>query len=909
MYAPARTHAPFQGLLAVGALLGAGAAPEELYAAVAASVAGALGFRTVAVNVHRPADDELAVELVHGSAETRAALEGTVSQEADWAALLDPAHEVSGAFFVPAGAVDWQNAGPAYWVPDLPEPLDPGAWSPHDALLVPLRTGGGELLGVLSVDEPEDGRRPGPEECGLLGAYGAHLSQALESWRRGQEQRLQREALERLAEVSAAAWRSVEAAPVAAAVAQAAGEALGWEEVEVAVRRDGRLATLAGPARLDGYPADAAAALLTIGEEREGCRLLAACAAPQAWGPPLGVGQGRRGWREHAVLVPLADRSGRLAGLLRAAGPAERTQPPPGRLRLLSAFAAQAAAALDSAASAALRESEARKAAVLAAALDAVVTLDHTGRLLEVNPAALDMFGFARNEVLGRHVSDILAPPARREEHRATVMGYLRALAAGRREGERVQTSARRANGDRFPCELAVRRIAADGAPLFTAYLRDVSDRVAAQRGLEEERDRARHAALHDALTGLPNRTAVEQRLAALDLAQAAPVVALVVDLDDFQLVNVSLGHVAGDELLRAVAERFASAAGPDALLARLGGDGFVLVLEGVPDAAGAAAALRAALEAPFEVAGIELPVQATLGTALARTPEEVRSLLRRADIARARAKAAGVAMLAFAAEHDDASRRLGLATGLRRAIERDELELHFQPLVALAEDRLAGVEALVRWRRPDGSLVPPAEFIPFAETSGLIEPLGAWVIDRAAAQAAAWPGVVVGVNVSPRQLQAGDPARTIAEALARHGVAPDRFAVEITETALRGGEERVARNLEAIRALGVRLALDDFGADYSSLARLRESPVETVKLDRSFLAGVPEDPKAWRLLSAIAGLVHALGLRCVVEGIETPAQRAAVRELGVAFGQGYGLGRPVPAAELDALIAAARPA
>lgn len=256
---------------------------------------------------------------------------------------------------------------------------------------------------------------------------------------------------------------------------------------------------------------------------------------------------------------------------------------------------------------------------------------------------------------------------------------------------------------------------------------------------------------------------------------------------------------------------------------------------------------------------------------------------------------------MVFSSDADDARRRLTLAVDLRRALARDELELHFQPLVWLGGGELGGLEALVRWRRADGTLVPPGDFIPFAEASGLIEPLGEWVLEEACRQARAWldaglPPVPVGINVSPRQLRRPGLARRITKALARHGVDSDLLVVEITESGLRGDGGRLEPGVRQLVDAGLRWALDDFGADWSSLARLRELPVELLKVDRAFLRKVPGDPRARGLLEAILGLAEALGARAVVEGIESQAQLDFLATTSCSLGQGFLLGRPAPA-------------
>ncbi len=908
MSAAAHPPLPFDGLLEVGRLVRAGGSLGDLHEAMAAAVARSLGFATAVVNLHRRATDDFVVAAVHGDAQVRTALHGATSTWAQWQPLFDAHFDLGGATFVPAGTVAWDDGLPTH------VPLRCGGlqhhdgWDPEDALFAPLLDSAGAIAGVLSVDEPLDGRRPTSEEGAALVAFAAHLAGALETRRLVASQARRDQALEHLARVAAAALRIDDPAGSVGPVAEAVRDALGFAVVEVAVAGDGVLgaaAALGDAPRLDGLPLAELAALLEGWPAEEGCHRVPADGAPPGWGPAGRQGAGPGGWRLHGLVVPLTDRAGRLAGALRAGAPRDLEAPPAGVLRLLRAFALQAAAAIDSAGAAAVRRSEARKGAMLASALDAIVTVDADGLLVEFNPAAERTFGVARADVIGTPMADLVVPDRLRHHHSAAFAAELRGEGRGKVVGQRVEVPARRANGEEFPAEIAVVRIDAEGPPQFTAYLRDISDRVADRRALAEQRDRAQHAAHHDALTGLPNRAGAEERLAAL-AAAGTDVLALRVVLDDLALVTSSLGHAAGDEVLRRVARRLAAEAGSRGFAARLDGAAFLVVRPaGRAEPLHAAASVHRLLRAPVPVAGTPVPVAVSVGVALAGPGDPSADVLRRADIAAERARATATPSVLFAREHDDAAERLGLAAGLRRALDDDELELHFQPLVAVAApDRPVGFEALLRWRPRGGALVPPGRFIPFAESSGLIEPIGEWVLDAACRQIAAWgggeEGPVVGVNVSPRQLRRTDVARLVTRALARHGVPPSRLCIELTETALRGAElSTVRETLEALGALGVRTAIDDFGADYSSLRRLRELPVQMVKVDRSFLDDVPGDRRGEDLLAAIAALAGALGLRTVVEGVERPEQLALLGELGVEFAQGFLLGRPAPPGEV----------
>jgi len=382
--------------------------------------------------------------------------------------------------------------------------------------------------------------------------------------------------------------------------------------------------------------------------------------------------------------------------------------------------------------------------------------------------------------------------------------------------------------------------------------------------------------------------------------------------------VNDSLGHVAGDRVLRLLAARlFEELEG--CVVARLDGASFLVLLEhlradGVATASATARWVHDTIGRPLEVEGVEVALRASVGVAVLPPGEAAAGeLLKRADVAVGRAKASGGGTAVYEHEAEPPRHRLSLAAELRRAIARDELELHFQPLVRLAptgEDSLCGLEALLRWRRADGELVPPGHFIPFAETSGLIEPLGEWVLEEAGRQLRAWgdaglPAVPVNVNVSPRQLARAGLARRVAAMLDRLGVDPALLVVELTESGLREGGAGLDAAVRAFGDVGVRWALDDFGADWSSLSRLRELPVEVLKVDRAFLRHVPRDPRACDLLGAILALADALGARTVVEGIETPEQLEFVRRAGGGIGQGFLLGRPVPVGEATALLGA----
>jgi len=425
----------------------------------------------------------------------------------------------------------------------------------------------------------------------------------------------------------------------------------------------------------------------------------------------------------------------------------------------------------------------------------------------------------------------------------------------------------------------------------------------------------------HDGLTGLPNRTALEAHLAAL-LARPGcgrDVALLYVGLDHFKVVNDSLGRAAGDELLVLVGERLTAGAPPGAMVARLGGDEFVVVETGgdVQGVTSLAAGLLVSLAVPMTIEGVEIETSASIGAAQSGADSDTaEGLLRNADIAMYRAKARGrnTWELHDGTVSDPAIDRLRLIGELRRGIERGELRVHYQPRIDLATGEMESVEALVRWQHPTRGLLSPAHFIDLAEETGLVRPLGAWVLEEAVRQAVQWRDtrhttgrtpVEMSVNLSPRQLAAGDVVEVVTGILQRHGLEPALLTLEITETALVTDADAALAALTALKRLGVQLAVDDFGTGYSSLTYLQRFPVDELKIDQSFVAGLGTGPGDTAIVASCVQLAHAIGLRAVAEGVETEDQRRALVELGCDVGQGYLFSRPVPAVDLDATVAA----
>jgi diguanylate cyclase (GGDEF)-like protein/PAS domain S-box-containing protein len=461
----------------------------------------------------------------------------------------------------------------------------------------------------------------------------------------------------------------------------------------------------------------------------------------------------------------------------------------------------------------------------------------------------------------------------------------------------------------------------AEGRPAFIhGVMLDITEAKKAEEQLA-------FLAYHDRLTGLPNRAMFEELLE-LALARARrhdlAVAVLALDLDEFKLVNDSLGHEAGDQLLRAVSERLREATRETDLVARQGGDEFLLLLADLEtsartplpgDADGAmliaesvAARIQEALREPFRVEGTEVYVTASIGISLfPHHGADGAALLRLADAAMFQSKRTGPGGYVIHAPTDaDALTKLSLTTRLRRAVEERNWELHYQPLVDLADGRMVGVEALLRWPDPNGGLVPPGDFIPLAEEMGLIEAIGDWVVEELCRQDRRWReeglDLEISFNLSTRELWRPELADRIAARLTSSGTPPEKVVVEVTESAAMVDPDRTRQILLGLRERGLRIALDDFGSGYSSLSRLRDLPVQVLKIDRSFVRDCHADLTKASMVRAIVALAEGLGMVPLAEGIETEDEWRFLVGHGCTFGQGYFFSRPVPADELSAL-------
>ena len=545
----------------------------------------------------------------------------------------------------------------------------------------------------------------------------------------------------------------------------------------------------------------------------------------------------------------------------------------------------------------ALRKSEADYRHLFEQANDAILIIDPDGEVvLDVNDRACALYGLARDAFVGANMTALARESSAGAHH-------IRATLDGRASYE-FESVHLRADGAPFDVAITATPITFGGRAAVLSFNRDITARARAEEAL-------RHQARHDSLTDLPNRTLLNERLdEALAVAACGghDVALLLMDIDRFKEVNDTFGHHMGDLLLQRVARRLSGAIRASDTVARLGGDEFAVLLP-TTDTAGAEAvarALLAVLDAPVELEGQALHVGASIGVALAPDHgSDGTTLLRRADVVMYAAKRAHLGHAVYDPSHDghDAT-RLTLAGDLSRALARDELELHYQPQVAVASGQAVGVEALVRWRHPLQGLIPPDRFIPLAEQTGLIRPLTLWVLEAALRQSRVWArdglDLNIAVNLSTWDLHAPDLPEIVAGLLVRYHIPAGRLCLELTESAVMADVEGSRDVLARLDALGVRLAVDDFGTGYSSLAYLARLPVDELKIDRSFVQRLTTDASDATIVASTIGLGHSLGLTVVVEGVEDAETWALLGQLSCDTAQGYYLSRPLPAAELE---------
>ncbi|TNF51768.1 MAG: EAL domain-containing protein [Gammaproteobacteria bacterium] len=547
---------------------------------------------------------------------------------------------------------------------------------------------------------------------------------------------------------------------------------------------------------------------------------------------------------------------------------------------------------------------------------DGVIELDGAGRVTGWNAQAERIFGWRTAQILGEDFAAALLPPLFREAQRQWLA---RALAASPalQPNKTLEIAGLRADGAEFPLEITLAAMKRRGEPVFVAYARDITER-------KEILERIAHLSSHDSLTKLPNRQLLAERLnlalaaSARHLHQAA---LLLIDLDNFRALNETLGHGIGDLLLQEVARRLQDQAGPKGTVARLGGDEFIVLLEELsPDAeqaqilaAEGGKRILAALNASYQLAGHDYLSTPSIGLVLfgrdpaTTTPEE---LLKKADIAMYQAKTQGRNRLCvFDPEMESrVSQRAFLATDLRRALANDEFVLHYQVQVA-TDSRPLGAEALLRWRHPERGMVSPLTFIPLAEETGLIVPIGQWVLDQVCARLKEWEGdprlgnLQLAVNVSPRQLRDLDFVDAVRRTLRRQAIAPDRLKLELTEGAILADVGDSVRKMNALKSLGVSFSLDDFGTGYSSLAYLTQLPLSQLKIDQAFVHNIGIQATDDIIVRTIIGMADSLSIEVVAEGVETQAQRDFLEAEGCGIYQGYLYSKPLPLADIVRLV------
>ncbi len=541
---------------------------------------------------------------------------------------------------------------------------------------------------------------------------------------------------------------------------------------------------------------------------------------------------------------------------------------------------------------------------------EAIMLTDHQHHIIDINPAFTEQTGYTRADVAGRQPADVLTSSR-------TTPAEVEAIAtAVRTQGHwRGEIWDRDSRGREFPKWLSI-TVLRDAAGQVTHHISSSIDVTE----VKQAEARMQHLAHHDTLTQLPNRVLL---LARLEQAMAEArrggdeLAMLFIDMDRFKNINDTLGHQVGDGLLVEVGQRLRALVRDSDIVARLGGDEFVLVLTGVGERGAAAAAsvakkLMQALGRPYPVGGHELHSTPSIGIGIFPADgDDPDTLMKNADTAMYHAKGAGRNNFQYFTPAMNAARgeRLALEVGLRSAIERQQLSLHYQPQVDVASGRVVALEALVRWQHPELGWIPPLKFIPIAEDTGLIESIGAWVLEVALAQVARWRAaghaqLRVAVNLSAHQLRGDSFASAVAQSLHRHALPGQALELEVTESVAMRDPARTAELLRQLRAFGVALAIDDFGTGYSSLAYLKQLPLSCLKLDRSFVMDIEHDANDAAICTASIQMAHSLGLAVVAEGVETATQLDFLRRLGCDMVQGYYISQPMPAAESSAYLA-----
>ena len=555
-------------------------------------------------------------------------------------------------------------------------------------------------------------------------------------------------------------------------------------------------------------------------------------------------------------------------------------------------------------ANALLRDSESRTRAVLESVDEGIIAITEEGVIETFNPAAERIFGYVGNEILGKNFSLLMPQP-----HSAQHDGYLKRYRETGKStvlGVTREEMGVRKNGETFALELKTNEVHVEGRRIFIASARDISACKQAEQRIE-------YLASHDALSGLPNRNLLQDRLRqalAQNRRSHGQGAVLFIDLDQFKAINDSLGHETGDLLLVEVSSRLVNSLRSQDTVGRQGGDEFIVVLQSVSNAADAgivAQKLLGALFAPYRIKDQEINISASIGIAVFPDDgDDEETLLKHSDTAMYHAKENGRNNFQFFAPVMNrlAAEKHSLSTRLRHALKLDELLLHFQPLVDMGSGKLSGLEVLLRWRHPERGLISPLEFIPLAEETGLIVPIGEWVFKSACMQIKTWQEQgyevpTLAINLSVRQFREKSLVENLSRILAESGVEGRQIELEITESILMGNTNETIAMLRKLKELGIKISIDDFGTGYSSLNYLKRFPVDKLKIDRSFVQDITSDPDDATIVTAIVALAHSLQLEVVAEGVETAEQLEFLARLGCDQYQGYFFSKPLPAKEI----------
>ncbi|MCR4314264.1 MAG: EAL domain-containing protein [Candidatus Uhrbacteria bacterium] len=582
--------------------------------------------------------------------------------------------------------------------------------------------------------------------------------------------------------------------------------------------------------------------------------------------------------------------------------------------RRLKAEAVIAEAVLKAGAKEELLESEEKFRKISSSAQDAIVMMDSEGDITYWNPASERIFGYSNEEAIGKDLHALIVPQNRQNAFKEGFEKF-RKTGEGPVLGKTLELSALRKNGTEFPVEVSISAVPIKGRWHSIGIIRDITERKRSEETI-------RHMAYHDHLTGLPNHLLLNDRLKqalAMGRRHSSLVAVIFLDLDRFKVINDTLGHAVGDELIKAVAERLKKHLRETDTVARLGGDEFTMLLQDVSGIERITRVIENIFELfkePFDIKGHELFLTASIGISV--YPDDgtdAETLFKNADIAMYLAKEEGRNAYRFytTAMNARTIERLELENGLRKAIERDELLLHYQPQIDIKTGEVTGVEALVRWHELERGIIhQPADFIPIAEETGLIVPIGEWVLRKACEENKKWQEkglkpVRIAANLSLRQFRQKDFVKTVAGIIKDTTLDPKYLELELTESIIMKDVKSTIEVLSELKAMGIRLSIDDFGTGYSSLTYLKRMPIDVLKIDMSFVRDITTDPDDAAIALTIIRMAHSLKLEVIAEGVETMEQLEFLRGLQCDRLQGFLVSRPVPSGEVEEFLAKGR--